>query len=191
MTSEITSAGAAIASTQGSLRQTLGDRIRVDGSSLRQSDRLEPQERRELEELKQRDREVRAHEAAHQAAAGGHAQGGASFSYQRGPDGRLYAVGGEVSIDTSKVAGDPEATLRKAQEVQRAAMAPAEPSSQDRQVAAEAAAMAMQARMELAKEARGPDLQPKPHAQLQRRIMDSGALDTRAPRQSIGLHMEA
>lgn len=122
-----------------------------DESSAGQTNRhASADEQREIERLKARDREVRAHEAAHLAAAGGHATSGAKFEYERGPDGVNYAVGGEVSIDTSAVAGDPQATLQKAQQVQRAALAPADPSGQDRQVAAQAAAMAAQARAELA-----------------------------------------
>jgi len=66
-----------------------------------------------ISELKQRDAEVKAHEAAHLTAAGGIATGGASFEYQQGPDGVRYAVGGEVNIDTSAVPGDPAATLQK------------------------------------------------------------------------------
>lgn len=104
---------------------------------------------RELEQLKSRDREVRAHEMAHLAAGAGLVRGGMSFTYQNGPDGQRYAVGGEVSIDTSKVAGDPQATLQKARQIQAAAMAPANPSAQDRSVAAGAAQMAAEARMEL------------------------------------------
>ena len=115
---------------------------------------LSEAEQRQVRELQARDREVRAHEQAHLAAAGPHARGGASYTYQRGPDGRQYAVGGEVGIDTSPVAGDPQATLLKAQIIARAALAPAEPSAQDRRVAAAAANMANQARAELAQEAR-------------------------------------
>jgi hypothetical protein len=113
------------------------------------SQKLSEDQIRQLESLKSRDREVRAHEAAHQAAAGGLVRGGASFSYQRGPDGQIYAIGGEVSIDTSPVPGNPEATLAKAQTIARAALAPAEPSSQDRQVAAQAAQMTYEARIQL------------------------------------------
>ncbi len=102
-----------------------------------------------VRELKQKDTEVRAHEAAHLAAAGGIALGGANFGYQQGPDGIRYAVSGEVSIDTSPVAGDPAATLRKADTIRRAALAPAEPSGPDMQVAASATAMAAQAQVEL------------------------------------------
>lgn len=113
-----------------------------------------PQQQRQINELKNRDREVRAHEAAHKAAAGSLAKGGASFSYTRGPDGKLYAVGGEVSIDTSPVAGDPQATLQKANQIRAAALAPAQPSAQDRAVAAQAGIMAAEARAELTEERR-------------------------------------
>lgn len=105
-------------------------------------------EREQIQELSARDREVRAHEQAHAAAAG---QYGSSptYSFVRGPDGVSYAVGGEVKIDISPIPGDPEATLRKAQQLLRAANAPAEPSAQDGRVAAQAAQMEQQARAEL------------------------------------------
>ncbi len=119
----------------------------------RQESELNGEERRELDKLKARDREVRAHEAAHQAAAGSLVRGGAQFEFQTGPDGRRYAVGGEVNIDTAEVPGDPQATLHKAQTIQRAANAPAEPSAQDRAVAAEAGRMEVEARQELSEQA--------------------------------------
>lgn len=115
-------------------------------------ERFSKEELELIAQLKARDREVRAHEQAHLAAAGAYAKGGVQYTYQRGPDGKNYAVGGEVQIDTSPIAGDPEATLRKAEQIRRAANAPAQPSSTDRAVAAEAAAMATQARIELARE---------------------------------------
>jgi len=111
--------------------------------------KLDTTELAKVRELKARDLEVRTHEQAHLSAAGRYANGGASFTYQRGPNGVSYATGGEVSIDTSPVSGDPKATLEKAQVIQRAALAPAQPSSQDRAVAAAAAQMAAQARAEL------------------------------------------
>jgi hypothetical protein len=113
---------------------------------------LEAAEVRVVEELKARDTEVRQHEQAHLAAAGQYAQGGPSYTFQQGPDGRRYAVGGEVKIDTSPVNGDPEATIQKANQIQAAALAPAEPSGQDRAVAAQAAQMAAQARQQLAEQ---------------------------------------
>lgn len=123
-------------------------------SSTGQSDStgLTEEEKALVAELKKRDREVRAHEQAHLAAAGPYAQGGAKFTYQKGPDGKNYATGGEVQIDTSAVPGDPQATLRKAEQIRRAANAPASPSSQDRAVASDAAAMAIKARIELSRQ---------------------------------------
>ncbi|MEQ8791076.1 MAG: putative metalloprotease CJM1_0395 family protein [Pirellulaceae bacterium] len=115
---------------------------------------LTPEEQQQVEELKQRDREVRAHEQAHLSAAGQYASGGPTFTYQQGPDGRRYAIGGEVQIDTSPIEGDPEATIRKAQVIRSAANAPAEPSSQDRNVAAQASQLEAQARAELAQQQR-------------------------------------
>ncbi|NOY90048.1 MAG: hypothetical protein GXP55_02480 [Deltaproteobacteria bacterium] len=95
--------------------------------------------------MSERDREVRRHEAAHAAAAGRHG-GSPSFRYERGEDGRRYAVSGEVPIDLAPVKGDPKATIRKMEQVRRAALSPADPSPRDRQVAARAAAIAAQAR---------------------------------------------
>lgn len=112
-----------------------------------------PEEQRIIAELQRTDREVRAHENAHLAAAGGLARG-VSFQYTTGPDGRQYAVAGEVSIDASPVSGDPQATIQKAQQVRAAASAPANPSGQDRQVAAQAAQLEAAARIELSAQQR-------------------------------------
>lgn len=117
------------------------------------------EQQRLVEQLARRDREVRQHEMAHQAV-GGRYTGAVSYVFERGPDGQLYAVGGEVSIDTSPVPGDARATLEKAETVVRAAMAPADPSPQDARVAADARAMAAAARVELARE-RTEELQPE------------------------------
>lgn len=122
------------------------------GSAADTSGKSEAQQRSEeaqLQQLKARDRAVRAHEAAHLGAAGGLARGGASFTFQRGPDGQLYAIGGEVSLDVSK-GGTPQETIAKAARIEAAARAPADPSSQDLKVAAQAARMAAQAQQELA-----------------------------------------
>ena len=96
------------------------------------------EEQKKIAKLKERDREVKTHEQAHIAAGGSHVRGGAHFEYQTGPDGKKYAVGGEVSIDVSREPDDPRATIAKMQVVIQAALAPAEPSSQDRAVAAKA-----------------------------------------------------
>ncbi len=113
---------------------------------------LKLKEQQILFKLRQRDREVRAHEQAHLLAAGPYARGGPHYEYVRGPDGRLYAVGGEVKIDTSPIPGNPKATLEKARTIKRAALAPAHPSPQDRMVALQADRMAMEALMEIQKQ---------------------------------------
>ncbi len=123
------------------------DRVSTDQASTDQV--LTEQEIRLVEELKSRDAEVKAHEMAHIAAGGQYITSGARLSYQKGPDGINYAVGGEVSIDTSPIPGDPEATARKMRQVQQAALAPASPSSQDRKVASRAASQAAKALSEL------------------------------------------
>jgi hypothetical protein len=110
-------------------------------------------EQLEVASLASRDQEVRTHEQAH-AAIGGSYAGAPSYTYERGPDGKRYAIGGEVSIDAGPVPNDPEATLRKMEVVIRAALAPAEPSAQDRQVAAQAQAQMAEARAELAQQQR-------------------------------------
>lgn len=124
---------------------------KADSSAVAQTmtgETLSDAEKEQVEKLKARDAEVRAHEAAHKAAAGQYA-GAVSYTYQTGPDGKRYAVGGEVDVDTSPIPGDPEATIAKMQQISAAASAPAEPSSADRQVAAQATQAMNEARAEL------------------------------------------
>ncbi|MEO0586191.1 MAG: putative metalloprotease CJM1_0395 family protein [Planctomycetota bacterium] len=109
---------------------------------------LTPEEQEQVDKLQTRDREVRAHEQAHKNVAGPYAVSGPTYSYQRGPDGQRYAVGGSVQIDTSPE-DTPEQTLAKMQQVRRAALAPAEPSAQDRRVAQQASQQAAEARAEI------------------------------------------
>ena len=111
---------------------------------------LSEAEVREVEELKKADREVRQHEQQHLAAGGSLVRGGASYSYRLGPDGKRYAVAGEVGIDTSE-GRTPEETLSRAGRIRSAALAPANPSPQDRSVAAAASQMAMRALQEIAR----------------------------------------
>ena len=109
----------------------------------------EQQDAEQIKELKARDTEVRIHEQAH-AAVGGQYAGSPSYEYQRGPDGTNYAVGGEVQIDVAEIKGDPKATIEKMQTVRAAALAPQEPSSADRSIAADATQKLMAAQAELA-----------------------------------------
>lgn len=108
---------------------------------------LSLEQQAEVQRLKAIDQKVRAHEAAHQAAGAG-LTSGASYQYTRGPDGKQYAVAGEVKIDVAP-GQTPQQTLDKAKRIQAAALAPADPSAQDRAVAAQAAQMALQAQQEL------------------------------------------
>ncbi|MBL1146153.1 MAG: hypothetical protein HND56_06955 [Pseudomonadota bacterium] len=133
---------AAIAPEQASARQ---NQQQTNAEGLTEA------EEKTVRELKQRDIEVRAHEQAHKSVGGPYA-GAVSFDTVTGPDGREYAVGGEVQIDASAVRGNPEETIRKMEIVIRAALAPAEPSPQDVQVAAQAQQTKLQAQAELRQE---------------------------------------
>lgn len=112
---------------------------------------LTPAEQKKVDELKERDAEVRRHEQAH-ASAGGQYAGSPSYETEQGPDGRSYAVGGSVDIDVTPIADDPAATIQKMQIVQRAALGVDEPSAADRNIANEAARHTAKARQEMAAE---------------------------------------
>ncbi|MEM9705658.1 MAG: putative metalloprotease CJM1_0395 family protein [Pseudomonadota bacterium] len=149
------SSGVAPATRQGSAAQANGEtagRLSSASPFIRSPNEspfaLSPAEREVVAELRARDREVRAHEQAHKNVAGRYA-GAISYEYRRGPDNVRYAVGGSVPIDVSPVAGDPEATIDKMEVVKAAALAPAEPSAQDRAVAQVAQATILQAEAEL------------------------------------------
>lgn len=116
---------------------------RADGTPL------EPQEIQLLNQLKQIDREVRQHEQAHQTVGGAYT-GSISYEYEVGPDGKRYAVAGEVPIDYGPVPNDPQATIEKMHTVIAAAMAPADPSPKDYQVAAQARQYLLEAKLEAA-----------------------------------------
>jgi len=109
---------------------------------------LSEEARRLLSEMKARDREVRSHEQAHKTAGGPYV-GAISYEFEKGPDGRHYAVSGEVPIDATPVAGDPEATIAKMEVVIAAALAPPKPSPQDRAVASRARAQLVDATADL------------------------------------------
>lgn len=125
---------------------------REQSAKQRQAEQAEQQE---IRELSARDMEVKAHEQAH-AAIGGQYASAPSYSYERGPDGKQYAVGGEVQIDIAPVAGDPQATIQKMQQVRAAALAPAEPSAADRRIAGEALKRQLQAQSDLIQQNQAP-----------------------------------
>lgn len=108
---------------------------------------LTEEEQAELQDMKRRDEEVRVHEQAHQSAGGQYASA-PHYEYENGPDGKRYVTDGSVNIDVGEES-DPQATIDKMQVVKRAALAPAQPSAQDRRVYAEASQKEAEARREL------------------------------------------
>lgn len=155
--------GADKSSGDGDGRTNAGGQSPASGN---QNDLTEAQ-LRQVRELSARDAEVKAHEQAHKAV-GGQYTGAISYSYQQGPDGKRYAVGGEVPIDVSEVSGDPQATIEKMRVVKAAALAPAEPSSQDQRVAALASQSIASAQVELATLNREQQLQQREDAKAER-----------------------
>lgn len=144
--------------SQQDLKQTKsgsrkGGAILSPGSVSGQVTELTADEQQQVQELKQIDRKVRAHEQAHLAVGADLIRGGPNYSYQTGPDNQRYAVGGEVSIDTSP-ARTPEDTIPKAQHIRATALAPVDPSFQDRSVAAQASRMESEARIAFAAQQR-------------------------------------
>jgi hypothetical protein len=174
--------------------QESGQQSKSDQQDKKNEQAIEAKQAKEVAQLSATDREVRAHETAH-ASAGGALAGAPQLSYTTGPDGKRYAVSGEVSIDTSKVTDDPQATIAKMSQVRKAALAPANPSTQDLKVAAIASQIANQAQIELtaeltqktgtegSQEQKGslfftsPISARRSALQLNQRIADTGALD--------------
>jgi len=83
---------------------------------------------RVLEKFKSKDQEVRSHEQIH--ATIGHTTTPISYNYQEGPDGKMYAVGGSVRLDTS-IPQDPNAASYKLDQIKKAAAGPADSSGAD------------------------------------------------------------
>ncbi len=122
-----------------------------DDSSSDSNSSENSKEEKAVKDLEERDQEVRTHEQAHKAAGGQYA-GSPAFDMTLGPDGKSYATGGHVDIDVSAIPNDPQATIRKMEQIKQAALAPAEPSTQDVKVAARANMIASAARSELVKQ---------------------------------------
>lgn len=114
-------------------------------------EKLTEEEQKQVDDLKKRDAEVRAHEQSH-AAVGGSYASSPSYEFETGPDNKQYAVAGEVQIDAAPIPNNPKATIEKMDIVIRAALAPADPSSQDKKVASQAQKNRTEAQAELAKQ---------------------------------------
>lgn len=153
-----------------------GEKTTAEGKSLE-----DPQIQQQISRLRQIEEKVKAHEAAHKAV-GGNLASSASYSYTQGPDGRSYITGGEVQIDMSS-GQTPEETIARMQQVIRAALAPSDPSGQDRAVAAQAANQMSQAQQQKAQlaspNAESDPSQPvDPAKEAMRAAVDSDAKGT-------------
>lgn len=138
---------------QGQETQTKGQESKPSSSQTPKGidgQELTEEEQQKVKEMKERDEEVRVHENAHKSAGGQYAAA-PTYTYETGPDGKRYITDGEVSIDIGEEK-DPQATIEKMQVVKRAAMAPTEPSGQDRKVYQEANQKEAAARQELAED---------------------------------------
>jgi hypothetical protein len=102
-------------------------------------------DRQRVDELQRIDSAVRQEEKAHAARAGRFA-GPPTYTFERGPDGKRYAVAGSVSIRLDLPLSDPATVERALEAVRQAALAPHAPSAQDFRVARLAAMLAGQAR---------------------------------------------
>ena len=91
---------------------------------------LTNEEKIELAKLQKRDQEVRQHENMHMNNPDVQSIGGAKYTYTQGPDGKMYASGGKVTLTTGPTS-DPKTAERKARALGDAALAPGEPSNQD------------------------------------------------------------
>lgn len=136
-------------------RTAARDRVTISAAAREKSiatgKELDAAELAEVARLRVTDQRVRTHERAHQTA-GGNAAGSATFRYVTGPDGKTYAVAGEVPI-RFEAGRTPDETIAAAQRMRSAALAPADPSAQDLAVAAEAARLEQDARAQKAREA--------------------------------------
>jgi len=119
----------------------------TEKKDLHYGEQLSPEQKRQVAELRSVEQKVKAHEQAH-SSAGGKFAGGINYEFQKGPGGQKYIVGGEVPIQMPK-SDDPEETMQAMEQVRRAALAPANPSSQDMQVASKASQAILEAQSEM------------------------------------------
>ncbi|MBO2560981.1 hypothetical protein I6M33_10160 [Shewanella algae] len=180
---------------EGAARQSTGEsnttsaaEPKPDEAQQKQQQNRESREQqaleREIDSMMKRDTQVRSHEQAHAAVGGIHA-GQPAFEFEKGPDGKRYAVEGEVQIDVSVVNGDPLATMAKMKQVYAAAMAPVDPSMADIRVAAEAMRKYNQAR----EEAGTQRLAAAPKPELSQNLL--GAADSAAEKSAPSFEPKA
>ncbi len=124
----------------------------IEANTAGNNESLTIKEKLEVKEMEHRERGIRRHEQEHLMAARDMGIGSPSFQYKRGPDGKKYAVHGEVNIDASLVGSEPAETIDKALKMQRSALAPSDPSAKDMDVAARARSIEAKAHRKLSRE---------------------------------------
>ena len=92
---------------------------------------LSSEEQREVQRLERRDLEVKTNQRAYVRDGGSYARGGTKLSNSTGSDGNRYATDVQVDRDLSSESAS-EATASMMPQVQRAGLAPANPSGTDR-----------------------------------------------------------
>lgn len=150
----------AIVLTRHQTEKSIQEKMQINNPLARPGrNELSPAEKKVLDEMQARDREVRQHEQKHLQAAGSLAKGPARYIYQIGPDGKPYATGGSVRIDTSISGVNEYDNQGKATQIQNAALAPGDPSIADMGVANNASQNSVQktASREYRKNAINPD----------------------------------
>ena len=135
-------------SLRGAVSSKNGAESGAASQTAEQGVTLTPEQERRIRELEAIDREVHAHEQAHISVGADLILSGPTYEYETGPDEKRYAVGGEVTIDTSP-ARTPEETIPKAQHIRETALAPVDPSAQDHRVASIATQLEGDARVAL------------------------------------------
>lgn len=106
--------------------------------------------KKEIEQLRQREAEVRRKKLSKKIAAGNTADH-VVYEYSIGPDGKRYAVSGHVVFDTSEE-DTPQETLKKARTLMQAAVISPNSSQSDIHIARKADELAKKAQKELIKE---------------------------------------
>jgi hypothetical protein len=125
--------------------QNKQDYIEVSGQQLDKNDY-----ERVLAKFKSADSHIRAHEQNH--ASHGTTTAPIQYNYQMGPDGKMYAVGGSVRLDTS-IPDDPKAAQIKLDQIKRSANTNSDPSGADIGISSEVNIMKARLQFEETKKA--------------------------------------
>lgn len=128
-----------------------------------------PDSETEVRQMDDKSRKITNHENKHAAilrdSGTGVADAKPQLTQKQGPDGRQYAVAGEVNTDLRPVPGNPKATEHKAEAVYRSAIGDTDRSESDNQAARQALFSAQEARQAKSQQPAGNDSGPmeSPH----------------------------